>query len=228
MLKINTELSTIASSLIDDLAHVDFPTFGHFLEEGFLDPDLRRIVGSTRLIGRAVTVRITGQDSTLVHYVTSMLAPGDVLVVDTGGDRKHAPVGGVIINAIAKSGAAGLVIDGPCTDRNTLLEKGLPVYARGTSILTTKLLGLDAGGINVPVSVGGVAVLPGYVVFGDENGVFAGDPVDVAATLAAVQKSDRDEPPMLERLWAGESLPVMTGAAGMVDRVRGVAPDDEI
>lgn len=192
--------------LIRRLDGLDLPLLGHFLEVGFVDPALRRLAGTGHVVGRAVTVRVVAPDSALVHRATEFLGPGDVLVIDTGGDARHASVGGVVGNAISAAGALGVVIDGVCTDIATLQDLGLVVYARGTSLLTTKLHGLDAGGINVPVVTGGVAVLPGYVVIGDDQGLLIADPADIAAVLDAVKLHASREPEKLRRLWNGEKL----------------------
>lgn len=209
---VNAKAPNLPAGLMDRVAGVDVPTFGHFLEDGFADPDIHRIAGIGQLCGRAVTVRITATDSTLVHKATGLLQPGDVLVVDTGGDRSHAPVGGMVANAIAAAGAAGVVIDGVCTDLATLRASGLSVYARGTSALTTKLHGLDTGGINVPITCGGASVRPGWLVLGDDNGVLLTDPAHVSAVLEQAQASDAAEPSLVERLRAGEKLSSLTAA----------------
>lgn len=213
---INRAVPNLPTSLVEEALEVDVPTLGHFLETGFAAPEIHRIAGSGKLCGRAVTVRITATDSTLVHIATSLLSPGDVLVVDTGGDRIHAPVGGIVANAIAASGAVGVVIDGVCTDRPTLRDSGLMVYARGTSVLTTKLHGLNAGGINVPITCGGAPVQPGWLVFGDENGVILADPKQVAAVLQQARESDAAEPALVARLHKGENLPDLTPAGKLL------------
>ncbi len=84
----------VPAHLLDAVRGIELPTLGHFLEVGFADPAIRRVAGADRLLGRAVTVRVVAPDSALVHRATEMLEPGDVLVIDTGGDRAHAPVGG--------------------------------------------------------------------------------------------------------------------------------------
>jgi len=215
--RINPNGHALSVALVEALGRLELPTLGHFLEVGFAGPGIRRIVGSGNLVGRAVTVRVVAPDSALVHWATQQLEPGDVLVIDTGGDRTHAPVGAVVAEAVAATGAVGIVIDGPCTDVPALAGLPLAVHARGTSALTTKLHALDAGGINVPVVIGRAAVLPGYVVIGDDNGLLIADPADVEAVLDAARRSDDAEPAKLERLRSGESLTTLSTVG---DRVR--------
>ncbi len=80
------------------------------------------------------------------------------------------------------------------------------MFARGSSALTTKLHALDAGGINVPVVIGGVAVLPGYLVIGDADGLLLAEPSEVEAVIERARRSDEAEPAKLERLRSGEPL----------------------
>jgi regulator of RNase E activity RraA len=163
---------------------------------------------------------MTAPDSVLVHKVTELLAPNDVLVVDVGGDRTHASIGGVVASAVAASGAQGIVIDGYCTDIAMLRDLGITVYARGLSLLTTKLHGIkQAGAINIPVAIGGVAVLPGYAVAGDENGVMIVDPKIVAQVIEAARAADQREPKTLKRLREGEKLPQISIAGQLVDQI---------
>jgi 4-hydroxy-4-methyl-2-oxoglutarate aldolase len=221
-IRINPTAPTVPRTLFDALNSVGLPTIGHYLEVGFVDPEIRVQVGPPRLIGRAVTVRVVAPDSALVHRATEYLEQGDVLVVDTGGDRRHAPVGSVVGTAVAARGAAGVVIDGPCTDLDALEGLGIAVYARGTSALTTKMHALPSGGINVPVVIGGVAVLPGFVVIGDRNGLLLVDPIDVDAVLSDALAADAREPGRLERIRGGEPL-TQVSVAG--ERLRVVLGD---
>ena len=217
--RVVTEVPPLPEGLLEALGEVDFATLGHFLEVGFPDPGIRRVAGKGRLIGRAVTVRVTGPDSALVHRATELLSPGDVLFVDTGADRRHAPVGGVVGTAVAAAGAVGIVVDGPVADTAELDALGIAVYSRGTSILTTKMLGFATGGINVPVVIGGVAVLPGYVVAGDADGLLVADPADVTAAIPDARRSDAAEPDKLRRVRDGEPLTSVSVAG---DRLRDV------
>jgi 4-hydroxy-4-methyl-2-oxoglutarate aldolase len=201
------------ASLVSKLQRVSFPTIGHYLEEGFADFGIRRIVGTSRVVGRAITVRITGQDSTALHHAAGWCEPGDVFVIDTGGDTRHAPVGEVLAATLAIRGAAGVIVDGVVTDLDEVEPFGLPVYARGSSVLTTKLLSLDAGGVNVPVTCGGVAVNPGDVVLADRNGVFFAAPSVAAAIVDTALADDAEEPELVEELRSGARLGDLTGAS---------------
>lgn len=194
--------------LLQRVAGVEFPTLGHFLEDGFLDPGIRRVGLRRRLVGVAATLALDAPDAGAVNRAILELRPGDVLVIDTGGDHAHAVVGAVTAAAARARGASGILVDGVVTDVAALTEpeSGLPVHARGTSCLTTKQLGGASGHRQVPVEVGGVRIEPGDVVLGDADGVLALAPDALAAALPDAELSDSREPELLRRIAEGEPL----------------------
>lgn len=199
------------------LERLSFPTLGHYLEEGFTDSGIRRVVAAGgRVAGTACTVRTTATDSTALHHAAGMIEPGQVLVIDTGGDVRHAPLGEVVAAQLAARGAAGAVVDGVVTDVDEIEALGLTVHARGTSMLTTKLHGIDAGGVNVPVTCGGAVVRPGDVVLADANGVLV-VPVEVLERILDIALADdADEPELVAELRGGAPLGSLTGASATV------------
>lgn len=200
--------------LARQLATVSFPTLGHFLEAGFADHRLRALVANVKMIGRAVTLKLPQPDAVAVNRALARLTPGDVLVLDMCGDHAHAPVGAVTVTAALHAGAAGIVVDGAATDLMELQAMRLPVFARGTSLLTTKRLDGDAAAFGVTVQCGGVAVEPGAIVLGDDNGLLFTDAATLAGVIDAALESDRAEPAILDRLHGGEpASAVLYGAA---------------
>lgn len=140
-----------------------------------------------KLVGRAVTLLLmplrpevaevdsTGLPSTaprerqISHQsALNLLQPGDVIVVDA-----HAISGGIIGDNLAyyiyKKGA-GFVIDGEIRDLDGIREFDMTGYYREAvpSFLTNCMV----AGINIPVTIGKVTVMPGDVVFGDTEGVY--------------------------------------------------------
>jgi 4-hydroxy-4-methyl-2-oxoglutarate aldolase len=217
---LNPAPAQLDAALVAKLERVSFPTLGHYLEEGFADPSLVRQAGSGRVVGRAVTVRTTATDSTMLHHAAGYLEPGDVLVVDTGGDRRHAPVGLVVAAAAAARRASGIVVDGVVTDIEEIAELGIAVYAYGRSMLTTKLQGIDAGGHHVNVVVGGVPIRPGDVVLADANGVFAASAGVLEQVIDVALQDDAEEPELIDRIRAGARLGDETGATKTVLSLR--------
>lgn len=200
---------------------ISFPTLGHYLEVGFCEPGLTRQCGSGRVVGTAITVRTTAQDSTMLHHAVSQLRERDVLVIDTGGDLRHAPVGLVIATAASIRRASGVIVDGLVTDIDEISPLGIPLYSKGRSVLTTKLLGQSEGGLNVPVSCGGVTVRPGDIVLADSNGVAFFDSAVLEALLSEIEEDDAAEPHLIARLHAGAILGHETGATETITKLIG-------
>ena len=201
----------IAADKIAKLRQVEAATVGHFLHGQFASNDIQGILDDVRISGTAVTLRIPGPDSTLLHYATDLLRQGDVLVIDRCGDQKHACFGGVLAFVAAKIGLAGVIIDGPVADIGEIRRNGVPVWCTGRSPITTKILGLE-GVLNGPVSVGGCAVEPGDAVLADEGGVLFLKPNQIDPVADRALEMQANEITLIERLKTGESLPGISGA----------------
>jgi regulator of RNase E activity RraA len=123
------------------------------------------------MAGTAVTVRSRGGDNLTYLRALEFCRPGDVLVVDAGGDLSNAVVGGILTFYAATIGLSGVVIDGAIRDVAEIRERDFPVYARGVTHRGPYKDG--PGEINVPVCVGGMVVNPGDIVVGDQDGLLA-------------------------------------------------------
>jgi len=136
-----------------------------------------------KMVGRAFTVQFMPARPDLDTVVNSkgritnqtaldMLQPGDVLVVDLYGKVNDGTiVGDNLFYYMAKTAkAAGLVVDGAIRDLEGLSEIDMPAYFRRAhpSYLTNATI----TGINIPVRVGNVTVMPGDLVLGDSEGVY--------------------------------------------------------
>ena len=135
----------------------------------------------TVMCGPAVTVRVRPGDNLMIHKALMMVRPGDVLVIDGGGDVSQALVGGLIRTTCVARKLGGLVIDGAIRDLVDWAEDGMPIFARGH---THRGPGKDGPGeVNVPVSCAGLVVLPGDLIVGDADGVIAVPAAEVGLIL---------------------------------------------
>lgn len=201
---------------IDKLMKVETATVGHFLHANFMDSGLRSMLPKVRAAGTAVTLRLPHADSTMLHYAMDHLREGDFVIIDRAGDTRHACWGGVITHTAAGRKVAGAVVDGPATDVADFQQHNFPMWCRGPSPITTKLLGIS-GEMNIPVSVGGVVVRPGDAVLADENGILVLSPDDVDAVADRAIEMQEREVELLKRIDAGESLPTISGAKSRVE-----------
>lgn len=160
----------VSHELRNKCSTVEPATIGHYLDFGFMDPKIKSLLKNVRVIGQALTVRTTANDSVMVHKAASMVREGEVIVIDRSSDSKHACVGEMVAYAANTRKAAGIIIDGPATDIQAIREINIPVFATGLSPITTKLKGFQ-GEINSTIQCGGVAVHPGDFILADDNGV---------------------------------------------------------
>jgi regulator of RNase E activity RraA len=140
---------------------------------------------ATVLCGPAFTVRVRPGDNLMIHKALMMVEPGDVLVIDGGGDLTQALMGGLMRTSCLTKKLGGLVIDGAIRDRVEWAEGGMPVFARGYTHRGPSKEG--PGEINVPVACAGLCVQPGDLILGDADGVIAIPAREVAALLPLVQ-----------------------------------------
>jgi len=103
-------------------------------------------------------------------------------------------------------GACGIIIDGPCTDAAEITRGGLPVWSVGFSARTTNRSCRIGGAVNVPVACGGVAVLPGYAVLADADGIFVAEPAQMRAVATQALERQRRSAALRPHLAAGNSI----------------------
>ena len=112
-----------------------------------------------------------------------MLQPGDVLVVDLFGKKVNGTIVGdnlfFYVNQATHGG--GLVVDGSVRDLDGISEIDMPAYFK--SVDPTPIGQVMLTGINVPVRIGGVTVMPGDMVVGDREGVYFVPPQFVQEVL---------------------------------------------
>jgi regulator of RNase E activity RraA len=148
----------------------------------------------------------------LVHKALDIAQPGDVIVVDAGGDTTNAIIGEIMWSYAKSRGLAGFVIDGSVRDTAVLAAGDLPVYARGATHRGPYKDG--PGEIGVPVSVCGMTVLPGDIIIGDEDGILAIPQAEARTILDLAQAQQAREGAILrsiadgtvDRSWVDQTL----------------------
>lgn len=165
------------------------------------------------LAGPALTVKVRPGDNLMVHKALLMIEPGDVLVVDAGGDLTNSLVGELMLSYARAKGAAGAVINGAIRDRAWIGAHDFPVYAAGVSHRGPYKDG--PGEINVPVALDGMVVEPGDLIVGDDDGLVCvpfGETEEVfkaasaKATSEAKILADTEAGKLDPKIWVDETL----------------------
>jgi len=131
------------------------------------------------MAGPALTVRTAPGDNLMVHMALNLAEKGDVIVVDAGGELTNAIIGERMLAYCQAKGFAGIVINGAVRDVGYIRAHDFPVYAAGVTHRGPYKNG--PGEINVTVALDGMAIAPGDLVLGDDDGLLCVPYEDVAA-----------------------------------------------
>ena len=153
---------------------------------------LRPMHGGGVLAGSALTVKAPPGDNLMLHKAIALAQPGDVIVMDAGGDLTNALMGEMMLTQATARGVAGVVINGAIRDAAYIRAQNVPVFAAGVTHRGPYKNG--PGEINVPIAIGGMVIEPGDLVIGDDDGVLCVpfDQTD-AVFKAATAKFDAEQ-----------------------------------
>jgi RraA family protein len=166
-------------------------------------PALRPMHAGGVLAGRAFTVKTRPGDNLIVHKAIDLAGPGDVIVVDAGGDLTNAIIGELMLAHAIKRGVEGFVINGSIRDVAAIRKGRTPVYAAGVTHRGPFKNG--PGEINAVIALAGMVIEPGDLVLGDEDGVIC-VPFDAAErVLAEAQAKHRAEAVQMAAINSGTS-----------------------
>jgi regulator of RNase E activity RraA len=170
-----------------------------------------------RMVGPAYTLRFIPmrEDLAVSGSVASPANPqrsaiektpaGHVLVIDAGGELGSGCLGDILAARLLQRGVAGVVTDGAMRDVRELRDLALPVFCAGAAAPPSfgRMMAADSG---CAIGCGGVAVYPGDIVLGDEDGVVI-IPLHLAAEVARdAAEQDRVERFVRSRVDRGASI----------------------
>lgn len=141
--------------------------------QGVMDSEIKPPFRA-KAVGQALTVQLSPGDLVDPLKALEMGRPGDLIVVDAGGDRQTSVCGGLMGGLARNRGIRGMIVDGAGRDIDELEDLGWPIWtraitARGTHTMFSERK--DELSINVPIQCGGVTVNPGDFVVADTIGV---------------------------------------------------------
>ncbi|WP_094035246.1 RraA family protein [Antarctobacter heliothermus] len=183
-------------------------------------PTVRPMHREGSLAGTAVTVKTRPGDNLLIHKAADMVQPGDVIVVDAGGDLTNALIGELIISHARTRGCVGFVVNGAVRDMDVISADTFPVYGAGVNHRGPYKDG--PGEVNVPISLDGMIIEPGDIIIGDMDGVLCVPKADAARVLKLARAQEEKERSIQkaiqlsawDRTWVDETLKAK-GCAGV-------------
>src|SRR4051812_47202486 len=154
-------------------------------------PRLRPLHKGGRLGGPALTVKCRPGDNLMIHKALDLAQPGDVIVVDAGGDLTNSLFGELMLSYAVTRKIAGIVLNGAVRDIDVIAAGSFPLYAAGVTHRGPYKDG--PGEINVPVAIDGMVIEPGDLILGDGDGILCVSYDATAAVLAAASEKQKVE-----------------------------------
>ncbi len=130
---------------------------------------IKPLAEGMKIIGSALTVRVPSNDNLMIHKALSLTEPGDVLVIDAGGDHDCALLGFLMISTAIKLKLGGIVIDGCIRDAVEIKNSQFPIFSAGINPNGPSKEG--PGEINFPIACAGQMVCSGDLIVADDDGV---------------------------------------------------------
>ena len=175
-------------------------------------PRLRPMHKGGVMAGPALTVKTRPGDNLMIHKALDLAVPGDIIVVDGGGDLTNALIGELMVAYSRTRDIGGIVLNGAIRDSAWIGEHDFPVYAAGVTHRGPYKDG--PGEINVPIAIDGMVIEPGDLVIGDEDGLVCVPHDQAESVLAVTDAKQLAEQKMMQeieerrynRAWVDESL----------------------
>jgi len=166
-----------------------------------MDSRIKNLGDRMKIVGPAMTVRVPPTDNLMIHKALTLIQPGDVLVIEGGGNHSWALLGFLMVSTAMKLGVAGIVADGCVRDAEEIRKSGFPVFSAGLSPNGPFKEG--PGEINFPISCGGQVVRPGDIIIADDDGVVVLKQEIAATVIHEVDKVIQREDKRLKEIGAG-------------------------
>lgn len=206
MLTVKSTVPRLAKPVIELFRDLPSATVSDVLGPGYvLHARIRPVRDGLRVLGPALTLKIPPRDNLGMHLAIKIAERGDVIVADQEGTRVGSPVGEIIATAAMTKGIAGIVLDGVVRDIARLREMGYPVFALGA--WSQQCAKEGPAWINLPISCGGVAVQPGDVILGDDDGVVVIPATRAEEIARETRKKMATEEKRLAAIRAGDLYP---------------------
>lgn len=214
----------VSKAVLNQLRQVSTPTITTQLmsNHGIYNASLRNVLplspGQPRFAGPAYTLRylplredlhpqqyLSHKDNLMTPIVED-IPEGAVMLMDANGRNDVGILGGNILMRLKMRGVAAAVTDGGMRDIPDIRDLGMPVcataYAAPPSF--TKLMLVES---QCAVACGGVTIIPGDIIVGDEEGVVAIPAAFAKSVAEGGLAQDHVEGWVNRRLAKGDAMP---------------------
>jgi regulator of RNase E activity RraA len=171
---------------------------------------IRPMFDSPKVIGRAVTIKVTaaGMTRAKAHLGVEAVAcaeSGDIIAIDNHGDATNNCWGEVLSCGAKVKGVSGVIVDGAARDLDACRDMAFPVFARAAVPITARGRIIQES-FNCVIRLGDVQVRPGDVIVGDINGVVVIPAEKIDDVVREAEALMEKEESMMRDLQSGMSI----------------------
>lgn len=182
---------------------------------GSMDYKIKPVAPGMKVAGTALTVSLRPGDNLFLHQAIYDGKEGYVLVADGKGHTANAYLGELMAGAAKAIGIEGIIIDGLVRDKETLSESEFPIFAKG--FIPNGPLKDGPGELHKPISCGGVSVIPGDLIVGDDDGIIVVPRDKIEEILSKAEKKLDYEKKRLETISAFEKARIQGEPEGNIE-----------
>jgi regulator of RNase E activity RraA len=206
--------ATVGTSMVTD-------SFLRLGMSGWME-DVLPIRPGLKIAARARTltfrpVRRDGVPASSMYSYISRVAPGEVLVMGTGGTTDNL-MGCNMTTFAKRSGLAGIVTDSRTRDRAEIGELGFPMFSRGAAVRPPT--SVEVYELDVAVTCGGAQVQPGDIVIADDDGVVVVPAHRAEDVLYQIEDIAEIEAQMVAAIARGAGVSQIEAVAGLKKNLR--------
>lgn len=172
-----------------------------------------------RVIGPALTVKLTPGDIVDCLVIYKQARPGDVVVIDAFGECETSIWGGLMCGLAKAAGVAGAIIDGSARDIDEARLLDFPIWSAFTSprAAHTRLSGRkEPIEVNTPIVCGGVIVNPGDLVVADECGIVVAPAAELEGLYEKAKVQAANEQAAREDILRGATVEELLAKYGQI------------
>lgn len=221
----STPQNDVNSALVDqfrslrDVMSLSCVVSDALLRSGTMATAIKSRAADKKVVGPALTVKLTAGDIVDCLDIFTVARPGDVVVIDAFGETETSIWGGLMTGLARNAGIEGAVIDGSARDIDEARFLDFPIFSRavGPRQSHTAISGRrEPLSINVPVTCGGIVVLPGDLVVADEIGVAVVPQSDLAEVYGRAKEIADNEAAMRKLVVGGATFQDLLAKFGRI------------
>lgn len=162
-----------------------------------------------KMVGTALTVKLSPGDLQDPLAALHVAQPGDVVVIDAGGETETSIFGGLMGSLFKNRGVVGAIVEGACRDTDELRDMGFLIFSRAVTARGTHTMfsgRKDDVELNLPVQCGGIVVHPGDLIVADEIGAVVVPYANIAQVVEAARAQAEREEATRKRIAEGRTF----------------------